>query len=412
MQEGLSPDGSGVRGSVERDSSGARDWLMTCATDGSFGALVRGLSSLFARGVAGPLAPDEFDRWALRVFRWQLACNESYRGYCAGRGARADTVTRWEDIPPVPTSAFRHVRLLSLEPGRSPEAVFRTSGTTGGLARRGEHAVASLALYRAALLPPFRVHVLPEGGRPLLLAMIPSSSDVADSSLSHMVATVMAAFGGQGSTWLAGADGALAEERLLDVLRASENEARPVLLVSTAFALVHALDLLGARNTRVRLPVGSRLMETGGFKGRSRTVERGELYAGVHHYLGIPPEMIVNEYGMTELMSQFYEPVLEQPDLGRGLPGDRFHVSPPWVRTRVLDPVTLAPVDDGREGLLCHLDLANAGSVACVLTEDLGVALPGGFRVLGRIAGAEPRGCSLAAEELLRASRPSDPRGS
>ena len=379
---------------------------MTSATDESFGVLARGLCSLFARGVDRPLAPDQFNRWALRVFRWQLARNESYGRYCADRGATAETVRRWEDIPPVPTSAFRHVRMLSLEPGRSPEAVFRTSGTTGGPARRGEHAVASLALYSAALLPPFRAHVLPDDARLPLLAMIPSPSDVADSSLSHMVADVMVAFGGEGSTWLARADGRLAEERLLDVLRVCESQSRPALVVSTAFALVHALDLLGTRNTRVRLPAGSRLMETGGFKGRSRMVERGQLYADVQHYLGIPPEMIINEYGMTELMSQFYEPVLEHPCLGRGLPIDRFHVSPPWVRTRVLDPVTLVSVADGQEGLLCHLDLANAGSVACVLTEDFGVSLPGGFRVLGRIAGAEPRGCSLAAEEFLRAPRP------
>ena len=403
--------GPAFKARLNAAAGGAHYRPMTRATGESFGVLARGLSSLFARGVARPLPPDEFDCWALRVFRWQLARNENYRGYCADRGATADTVTRWEDIPPVPTSAFRHVRLDSLEPGRSPEAVFRTSGTTRGPTRRGEHAVASLALYRAAVLPPFQAHVLPEGGRLPLLAMMPSPSDVADSSLSHMVATVMAAFGGKGSAWLVGADGTLAEGRLLDVFAASESGTRPVLVVSTAFALVHVLDLLEARNTRVRLPDGSRLMETGGFKGRSRTVARGELYAGVHYHLGIPPEMIVNEYGMTELMSQFYEPVLKHPDLGRGLPSDRFHVPPPWVRTRVLDPITLGSVADGREGLLCHLDLANAGSVACVLTDDLGVALPRGFKVLGRIAGAEPRGCSLTVEELLRGSRNSGLHG-
>jgi hypothetical protein len=58
-------------------------------------------------------------------------------------------------------------------------------------------------------------------------------------------------------------------------------------------------------------------------------------------------------------------------------------------------------VPEGTPGLLCHHDLANAGSVAAVLTEDMGVAVDGGFRVLGRAPGAEPRGCSLALEELL-----------
>jgi hypothetical protein len=159
---------------------------------------------------------------------------------------------------------------------------------------------------------------------------------------------------------------------------------------------VHWLDRGGAR---VRLPDGSRLMETGGFKGRSREVSRDDLYRALTDRLGVPPERIVNEYGMTELLSQFWEPVLRE-----GTDRRRRHVGPPWVRTRVLDPVTLEDVAAGEPGLLCHLDLANVGSVAAVLTEDLGVAVEDGFRLLGRAPGAEPRGCSLALEELLATS--------
>ncbi len=60
---------------------------------------------------------------------------------------------------------------------------------------------------------------------------------------------------------------------------------------------------------------------------------------------------------------------------------------------------------DGRPGLLAHFDLANLGSVSAVLTEDVGVGEPGGFRLLGRAAGAEPRGCSIAMDDLLAAVR-------
>ncbi|MEE3184308.1 MAG: hypothetical protein VX310_00895, partial [Gemmatimonadota bacterium] len=59
----------------------------------------------------------------------------------------------------------------------------------------------------------------------------------------------------------------------------------------------------------------------------------------------------------------------------------------------------------GEPGLLCHYDLANAGSVMAVLTEDQGVAVEDGFRVLGRVQGAEPRGCSLAMDDLLSGVR-------
>ena len=72
---------------------------------------------------------------------------------------------------------------------------------------------------------------------------------------------------------------------------------------------------------------------------------------------------------------------------------------PPWVRTQVVDPESLAPLPEGEIGLLRHFDLANLHSVAAVQTDDLGVWRGDGFEVLGRAAGAEPRGCSLAAEE-------------
>jgi acyl-CoA synthetase (AMP-forming)/AMP-acid ligase II len=140
-------------------------------------------------------------------------------------------------------------------------------------------------------------------------------------------------------------------------------------------------------------------METGGFKGRSRAVSRDDLYDELNRRLGVPLRHIVNEYGMTELLSQFYEPVIRggAPEA----PSERFHLPPPWVRTRIVDPMTLEAVPEGEVGLLSHLDLANVGSVVAVLTEDLGQKVASGFRLIGRARDAEPRGCSLAMEELM-----------
>jgi hypothetical protein len=372
------------------------------AADETFDRIAADLGRLFGRGVERALDEAAFGACALRVFRWQFATNAPYRGYCVARGAIPDRVTRWEDVLPVPTSAFKRLPLLSVEEGRAPEAVFRTSGTSRGTERRGEHAVASLALYRAALLPSLRAHVL-AGTRPRLLSLVPSVADAPESSLSYMVAALADELDAGATGWFARADGSLVHDALLSAARSAVDERAPVLLATTAFALVHWLDELARSGVRLELPEGSRMMETGGFKGRVRAVDREELYAAVEERLGIPAPSVVNEYGMTEMLSQFYEPVLSRPPAPAAL-RDRYHVAPPWVRTRVLDPATLAPAVSGAAGLLCHFDLANAGSAACVLTEDLGVAVPGGFRLLGRAPGAEPRGCSLATEELLRAA--------
>ena len=134
-------------------------------------------------------------------------------------------------------------------------------------------------------------------------------------------------------------------------------------------------------------------MDTGGFKGRARETERGVLLDQYQKRLGIPPERVVGEYGMTELSSQFYETRLSD--------NRRRFVGPPWVRTRAIDPETLHPIPFGERGLLAHWDLANAWTVLAVLTEDVGVVYEDGFELEGRAPGSELRGCSLATEELL-----------
>ncbi|MFN8559346.1 MAG: hypothetical protein U0531_19080 [Dehalococcoidia bacterium] len=118
----------------------------------------------------------------------------------------------------------------------------------------------------------------------------------------------------------------------------------------------------------------------------------------------MPDDHVVNEYGMTEMTSQFYDDALRRAALG--LPaGPRRKASPPWVRTLVVDPFTMTPARFGRTGVLCHFDLGNLDSVMALQTADLGVADEMGFEILGRAAGAEARGCSLAVEELLDAQR-------
>ena len=115
--------------------------------------------------------------------------------------------------------------------------------------------------------------------------------------------------------------------------------------------------------------------------------------------MGVPSRMIVSEYGMTELLSQLYEPVLTE---GASTAGT--YVAPPWLRVRALDSLTLDELPSGAEGLLAFFDLANVGSVCHVLTEDVGTVSGGRVRLSGRAQGAEPRGCSIAMDELMSAA--------
>ncbi|HEX2081801.1 MAG TPA: hypothetical protein VHG08_29115 [Longimicrobium sp.] len=372
------------------------------------------LLSVIAAGPSAPLADADFGRLARAVLAHQFARNHPYRLFCERRGISPATVSHWGEIPAVPTDAFKAAALVCGDPAQieaaahldwaqgteaRPAAVFRTSGTTAGPERRGTHYLPELALYDAALRAGFSAHLLPDGARPRMASLIPHPAQMRDSSLSHMAGAVVADFGSAESGWYVSPQGGIDRVGLAVALVRAQASGAPVCILGTAFALVHWLDALREAGTRFRLPPGSRLMDTGGFKGRSREVTREELYEAVDELLGIPHAWCVNEYGMTEMSSQFYDGVAGSAPR----PADRLHAGPPWVRTQATDPETLRPLPHGEVGVLRHVDLANLHSVMAVQTADLGITSPAGFRVLGRARDAEARGCSLAMDDLLRA---------
>ena len=162
---------------------------------------------------------------------------------------------------------------------------------------------------------------------------------------------------------------------------------QPVLLVGTAFSFVHLLDYLAAQNLRFQLPLGSEVVETGGYKGRSREMPKRELHALITDRLGIASGQIISEYGMSELSSQAYAHATHSSHF----------LFPPWARTQIISPETGREVGEGETGLIRVFDLANVYSVMAIQTEDLGIRRANGFELLGRFALAEPRGCSLMA---------------
>jgi hypothetical protein len=167
-------------------------------------------------------------------------------------------------------------------------------------------------------------------------------------------------------------------------LAALNTNSKPKLILGTAFSFVHLLDYLVEKDLRFQLPPGSRIMETGGYKNRSRTMPKSELHSLITRYLGVPRENIICEYGMSELSSQAYDTNPE-----------RTFQFPPWARVQIISPETGREVTDGETGLIRLFDSANVFSVAAIQTEDLGVRRGAGFELIGRAALAEARGCSL-----------------
>lgn len=367
-------------------------------------AQVRGFIQLQSSlGVESVSAPEhngeEFNRLALELFELQFQHVQPYRRFCEARGAAPDAVRDWSAIPAMPTSGFKDLELSSLAAERR-ECVFHSSGTTGQAPSRHFHDAESLALYEESLLSWFRRHLLAESEGSLApdgmasVCLTPPHQDAKNSSLVYMFETIRRRldwdqweFNGQVSS-----DGAwtLDSDRVLGLLRDATAANRPVLLLGTAFNFVHLLDHLAQVHIRLRLPDGSRAVETGGYKGRSRTLPKEKLHSLITKWLSVPRQGIICEYGMSELGSQAYDCAIGQP-----AEGSRTFRFPPWARVQVISPETGREAAEGETGLIRIFDLANLRSVMAIQTEDLGVRRGDSFELLGRAALAEPRGCSL-----------------
>jgi hypothetical protein len=170
----------------------------------------------------------------------------------------------------------------------------------------------------------------------------------------------------------------------------------PLLVLGTGFSFMLLLEKL--RGARVRAPARTVVMPTGGFKGRTREVEYGDLVRELAALFTIPETHVVGEYGMTELTSQLYEGVLP----GGALSGERgVFLPPPWLRVTPVDAETLEPAPENDVGLARFTDLGNVDFPMCIVTQDLVRRRGVGVELLGRHRGAPPRGCSLAVEEMV-----------
>jgi acyl-CoA synthetase (AMP-forming)/AMP-acid ligase II len=358
----------------------------------------------FARGEPG----DDFDRLGLEIARFQAYFSAPFRALCTSRKGALDDLA---SVPGVPTDAFRLTR-VAVHPAELDTARFATSGTTGS--ERGVHAFRTTATYTAvALLGGARALIGSRPGPRVVVSLAPLPSTPSSSSLGFMLELFHGSWDGRSLRAATLADGDayqphaperwLVREHGLDVAalehacRVAVERGEPLLVLATAFALVALLDALDGRT--LPAPEETAVMVTGGFKGRSREVERGVLRHDVALAFGVPESHVVAEYGMTELTSQLYEGTLP----GSALAGEPdLLLEPPWLRVVPVDPETLEPVPPGELGIARIVDLGNVDSALVVQTEDLVRRRGDGIELLGRRPGATARGCSLALEALLR----------
>ena len=299
----------------------------------------------------------------------QLTANPDLRRMLSTRSIKCKWGQSHVDVRPLSVAAWRAGKAGAIYSGM-PAATYRSSGTTSSDRSATILDQQGLALYTAALRTGFSATFGYAGEK--ILALMPDAATAPESSLSAMCNILGAEFV-FGLGW---------QEQLVSQIAASSE---PLVLFGTAFAWVHFLD---ATSGTIDLPKGSRLIETGGYKGKSRELPKVELYEALASRFDISTDAIWSEYGMCELSSQFYS---------QGI-GTRL-VPSPSIRSIAISPITGDACQPGEDGLLVHIDAANWCTYAVIETQDWGnVDSNGHVELKGRAPGARPKGCSIDAD--------------
>ncbi len=309
----------------------------------------------------------QFDKMALKVFRYQYENNGVYREFCDFLKTDVQKVKTIQQIPFLPIQFFKSHEVVS---NSNPiQTTFTSSGTTGMVTSK--HLVTDVSIYEESYRKAFS-QFYGNIEDYVVVALLPSYLEREGSSLIHMVDDLIQLSNQADSGfYLHNYDELI--EKLVQLDQSGQN----VILIGVTYAL---LDLIEKHSFQLENTI---IMETGGMKGKRKEMIREELHQELCNGFGV--KSIHSEYGMTELLSQAYSL------------GDGIFECPSWMQISIRDTEdALSYIRDGKTGGINVIDLANINSCSFIATQDLGKKYSNGsFEVLGRFDHSDIRGCNL-----------------
>lgn len=309
----------------------------------------------------------QFEKIALKVFRFQHENNKVYREFCNFLNTDVQKVKSLEKIPFLPIQFFKSHSIVSNS--NEIQETFTSSGTTGMIT--SQHLVTDISLYEQSYRLAFS-NFYGNIEDYVILALLPSYLERKGSSLIYMVKDMIELTNNENSGfYLHNYDELIS--RLIELDSSGQN----IILIGVTYAL---LDLIEKQKFQLKNTI---IMETGGMKGKRKEIIREELHDILCKGFGV--NSIHSEYGMTELLSQAYS-------MGEGI-----FECPNWMQILIRDTEdALTYLDFGKTGGVNVIDLANINSCSFIATQDLGKKYSNNtFEILGRFDNSDIRGCNL-----------------
>lgn len=326
----------------------------------------------------------DFNSLACQLFAYQFEHIPLARAYFEKCGVSPGSLERFTAIPPIGLNIFKRYELFDES---SCLKTFRTSGTSGKGRGSSCFAADDLELMRLAILVNAKATLFADQQKTRFMMLVPSPLDAPDIIMAHGMAQIAEEWATEPAFYAISKGAFLGPEAVAYLQKCIADQA-PVTIIGGSFGFVNFIDKVAPDLGSLPLPLGSRVLDAGGFKGRSRELTRADFLTMMADFFHLPAEQCLNLYGLTELGSQFYS---------RGHDAKK---PPHWTRVRICHPLTLEEVADGGEGIALLYDLTNVARPLAILTDDLGRRLGSGFEISGRASGSAPRGCSLSLEEI------------
>lgn len=303
----------------------------------------------------------------MEIFQYQAKNNKVYASYLSELSINTKEVKEMWQIPFLPISFFKTHQVLCNH--AIPKLTFESSGTTG--MQTSKHFVSDIDFYKVVSKKIFE-HFYGKLKTYTIMALLPSYLERSNSSLIYMVQHFID-HSANGSGFFLHNTGDLIKQ-----IEEKINDKEKILLIGVTFAL---LDLAEKYEIDLSSVI---VMETGGMKGRREELIREEVHQKLKNSFQLP--CVHSEYGMTELLSQFYSK------------GNGVFSGPNW--TKILTREANDPFSKGTKretGIINVIDLANIDSCCFIETKDLGKLNDnsGYFEVKGRLDHSDVRGCNL-----------------
>ncbi|MBB2911303.1 long-chain-fatty-acid---luciferin-component ligase [Streptosporangium becharense] len=316
--------------------------------------------------------------------------NPTYRQYCQKSGFEPDQLNTLQDLARIPliTSSQFKISQVRTGPEEAIVKVCTSSGTQGSmsLVHRDE---TTLCRFLGSIQGS--VDQLLGLDDAFCLHLGPSKEEAGDLWFSYAMAVTDMLFPTENFV----VDGVFDPAKVVRRIQEARGDAENVLLVGAPIMFLHLDEYMTENGILLEDCENLFVITAGGWKRfRGSSIPREEFVGHLtKRFQGLDPSRIRDFFNMVELNSILAE--------------CEFHVKhvPPWIHVLTLDPRTLQPVANGRQGLLAFVDPTATSYPGFILTDDYArTVLDGecrcgrrgqGIEFTRRVEKVESRGCAL-----------------